>query len=250
MYHDVVLALDRVSSTGKESITYDFVTEIEDILWKSFLAMAEVKHELKVNTLEGGVITVQVTPTNTVQDLKAMLIEQKHEDPIERKLLKVDVLANGAIVDSDQTLEAAGLLCAESQVTVLYSKICEVEAASKESIHEAGLVQVRIPSSETEISHKAFEGCDQVVKVVIPESVTRIGSSAFASCSSLVSVTIPESVKVIGTAAFMGCKSLTRINIPESVTSIGGAAFALCGLKPKIPKSVTGGPYGPSPLFR
>ena len=212
--------------------------------------MAEVKHDLNVNTLEGGVITVQVTPTSTIQDLKAMLIEQKHEDPIERKLLKVDVLAEGALVDSDETLEAAGLLCAESEVTVLYSRIREVEAATKENIHAEGLVQVKIPSSQTEVSHKAFEFCDQVVKVVIPDTVTAIQSSAFAFCTSLVSVTIPNSVTKIGTAAFMGCKSLTRINVPDSVTSIGGAAFAMCALKPKIPKTVTSGPYGPSPLFR
>jgi len=212
--------------------------------------MAEVKHDLNLNTLEGGVITVQVTPTNTIQDLKAMLIELKHEDPIERKLLKVDVLAEGALVDSDETLEAAGLLCAESEVTALYSRIREVEAASKEAIHAEGLVQVRIPSSQTEISEEAFEGCDQVVKVVIPETVTVIQSNAFAGCKSLVSVTIPDSVTEIGAAAFMGCTSLTRINIPASVTSIGGAAFTCCALKPKIPKTVTSGPYGPCPLFR
>eukprot|EP00434_Breviolum_minutum_P036272 symbB.v1.2.032135.t1/scaffold3816.1/size52752/2 len=212
--------------------------------------MAEVKHDLNLNTLEGGVITVQVTPTNTIQDLKAMLIELKHEDPIERKLLKVDVLAEGALVDSDETLEAAGLLCAESEVTALYSRIREVEAASKEAIHAEGLVQVRIPSSQTEISEEAFEGCDQVVKVVIPETVTVIQSNAFAGCKSLVSVTIPDSVTKIEAAAFMGCTSLTRINIPASVTSIGGAAFTCCALMPKIPKTVTSGPYGPCPLFR
>ena len=32
-------------------------------------AMADMHRELKVSTLEGGVLTVQVTPTNTIQEL-------------------------------------------------------------------------------------------------------------------------------------------------------------------------------------
>ena len=44
--------------------------------------------KLNLNTLEGGVLTVQVTETNTVYELKTMLREKKHEDPIERKIIK------------------------------------------------------------------------------------------------------------------------------------------------------------------
>ena len=41
-------------------------------------------HELKVKTLEGGDLTVEVMPTNTIDELKAMFDEKKHcEDPIE-----------------------------------------------------------------------------------------------------------------------------------------------------------------------
>ena len=43
--------------------------------------MADPVLTLKVNTLEGGVLTVQVTPLNTIQELKTMLRENKHEDP-------------------------------------------------------------------------------------------------------------------------------------------------------------------------
>ena len=35
-------------------------------------------HELKVKTLEGGDLTVEVMPTNTIDELKAMFDEKKH----------------------------------------------------------------------------------------------------------------------------------------------------------------------------
>ena len=42
------------------------------------------------------------------------------EDLIERQILKVKVLSGGFLVDDHQTLESAGLLHAESEVTVIY----------------------------------------------------------------------------------------------------------------------------------
>ena len=203
-------------------------------------AMAVMPCELKVKTLEGGDLTVKVVPTTTIRELKAMLHEKKHcEDPIESKILKVKVLANG-LLDDDQTLESAGLLHDESDVTVIYSRN-EVEAATKEAIHAEGLLQVNIPSSLTEISAGAFENCDQVIKVAIPESVTAIGDAAFRCCSSLESITIPASVTSIGHYAFQGCSSLESITIPESVTAIGNIAFADCMSLASItiPQSVT-----------
>ena len=91
--------------------------------------------KLNLKTLEGGVITVQVTPRNTIEDLKTMLCEKKAEHPNELKILTAEVLVGGALVHSDsQTLEAAGLLDAESEVTVVYSRK-EVEAATKKAIY-------------------------------------------------------------------------------------------------------------------
>ena len=148
-------------------------------------AMArEMPREVKVNTLEGGVFTVKVLPANTIEELKAMLREKKHcEDPIERQILKVEVLVNTLLVDDDQTLESAGLLHAQSEVTVIYSRNV-VEAAAKGAIHAKGLLEVKIPSSLTEIPAGAFQGQNQVVKVTIPESVTVIANGAFAQCKS------------------------------------------------------------------
>ncbi len=162
------------------------------------------------------------------------------EDPIERQILKVKVLADGLLVDDEQTLEFAGLLHWESELTVIYSRN-EVEAATKEAIHEEGLLQVNIPSSLKKIPPGAFEYCNQVVMVAIPESVALIGGRAFLNCKSLERITIPESVTSIEDGAFAGCTSLTSISIPESVTAIGNGAFFGCSSLENItiPESLT-----------
>ena len=200
--------------------------------------------KVKVKTLESGVVTVEAMPTSTIKELKAMRHEKKDcEDPIERQILKVMVLAGGSLVDDDQTLESAGLLHAEAEVMAIYCRN-EVEAATTEAIHAEGLLQVNIPSSLTEIPANAFRECKQVVAVAIPESVTVIGNHAFQKCISLKGTTLPQSVTAIGNYAFADCKSLASITIPESVTSIGRGAFAGCislaSITIALPESVTG----------
>ena len=71
--------------------------------------------EVQLNTLQGDVITLDVVMTATVRELKAMLLE-KHpcQDPIERKVLKVELLQDSSIIDDAETLDAARLLGAES----------------------------------------------------------------------------------------------------------------------------------------
>ena len=133
--------------------------------------MATAPQKMKVKTLEGETLAVEVLPTNTVKELRAMLLESKgYEDPIERQLLRVEVLTAGLLMDDDQTVESAGLLCAGSDVTVVYARR-EVEAATKEAIHEEGPLRVIVPSHVTEIATAAFENCHQVLMVTIPESV-------------------------------------------------------------------------------
>ena len=102
--------------------------------------MATAPQEMKVKTLEVEMLAVEVVPTNTVKKLRAMLLESKRcEDAIERQLLRVEVVTAGLLIDDDQTVEPAGLLCAESDVTIVYARR-EVEAATKEAIHEEGLL--------------------------------------------------------------------------------------------------------------
>ncbi len=105
----------------------------------------------------------------------------------------------------------------------------------------AGLTNITIPNSVTNIGFAAFSGCSGLTSVTIPDSVTSIDDYAFPGCSSLTSVTIPDSVTSIGEHAFYNCSGLTSITIPNSVTSIGDNAFYNCsGLTSiTIPDGVT-----------
>ena len=101
--------------------------------------------------------------------------------------------------------------------------------------------KINIPNSVTNIGECAFYWCDSIISITIPDSVITIGNNAFWECTCLTSITIPESVTSIGELAFLGCSSLTSITIPESVTSIGDWAFSGCSslTSIKIPNSVT-----------
>ena len=184
--------------------------------------------EVKLNTLQGGVITLDLPMTTTVLELKAMLLE-KHpcRDPSKRKVLKVELLRNTSIIDETETLGSGGFLSAESQVSVAYTTN-EVEAATKHDIHTCGSFGVTIPSNVTDISREAFLNSQQLVLLTMPESVRTIGDSAFAHCISLESITFGESVTHICDDAFLYCTSLESITLGESVTHIGSGAFADC----------------------
>ena len=137
---------------------------------------AAMSCEVQLNTLQGGVITLEVVMTATVRELKAMLLE-KHpcQDLIERKVLKVELLRDSSIIDDAETLDAAGLLGAETLVTVTYTRN-EVEASTKHDIHTQGCFGVKIPSNVTSISEAAFKNSHQLVLLTIPESVSHIGA--------------------------------------------------------------------------
>ena len=222
--------------------------------WMIF-AVAAMPREVKLKTLEGGVLTVEVMPTTTIKELKAILYEKKHcEDLIERLILRVKVLADGLLVDDDQTLESAGMLHDESEVTVIYSRN-EVEVSTRNAIYAEGylqvgtcafagcesLVSITIPDSLRAIGRSAFQNCASLTSITIPESVTDIGMCAFEGCRSLASISIPESATAIGDGAFYGCISLASITIPESVTAIGDGAFRECRSLESItiPESLT-----------
>ena len=105
----------------------------------------------------------------------------------------------------------------------------------------AGIEEVEIPDTVTEIGSYAFHNFRKVKKINIPNSVTKIGQGAFYLCNSLVSITIPNSVTSIGDRSFEDCRSLTSITIPDSVTSIASYAFFNCSnlTSIAIPEGVT-----------
>ena len=101
--------------------------------------------------------------------------------------------------------------------------------------------KINIPKSVTNIGEEAFFYCISLTSITIPDSVISIGKNAFEHCISLTSIAIPGSVTSIELGTFSGCSSLTNITIPESVTSIGIVAFASCSSLTNItiPESVT-----------
>ena len=186
--------------------------------------------KIKLNTVEGSVITLDVLMTATVGELKSMLLE-KHpcQDPIERKILGVELLHNSSIMKDAETIDGPEFLSDESLVTVVYTRN-EVEAAALQHdiCTQAEYFGVKIPSNVTNISDKAFKNLHQLVLLTIPGSVTHIGNGAFERCTSLASITLGESVTHIGHGAFERCTSLASITVGESVTHIGVNAFASC----------------------
>ena len=190
--------------------------------------LGAMSREIELNTLQGSVITLDVPITATVRELKMMLLENHPcQDPIERKVFKVELLHSSSIIDDAETLNSGMFLGAESPVTVTYTRN-EVEAAEQDDIRTEGYVGVKIPSNVTNISNAAFKDLHELVLVTIPESVTHIGECAFQHCDSLASITLGESVADIGEGAFAGCTSLASITLGESVTNIGDEALAGC----------------------
>ena len=153
--------LVRHTHTHFNRRTFSLNLTISEVL---LAAMADTVRKLNLNTLEGGVLTVEVTQTNTVQELKTMLCEKKTEHPIELRILTAEVLVGGAFLHSEsQTVEAAGLLDAEFEGTVIYSRK-NVEAATRMGLSGKSFVQVSIPASLVQISARAFQYCPQVVR--------------------------------------------------------------------------------------
>ena len=204
------------------------------------LALLAAMPELKVNTLKGRVLTLDVTMTETVKQLKAMLVEELPcEDPIDQRIAKLEVFLESNLLDDTQTLDAIGL-DDESEIGVVYTRN-EFEAARKEDVNAQGFFKVNIPHAVTKVSQGAFGFCSEMVQVTIPCSVTSIEDSAFEGCISLESIDIPDSVTSIGYKAFARCTALQNVDIPDSVWSIGTDAFKECSAVTSIviPYSVT-----------
>ncbi len=123
---------------------------------------------------------------------------------------------------------------------------------------------VCIHKNVTDISIKAFEGCQSLeyfdvneentkyssidgvlfdklqtrllcyppkhsgTKYCVPASVKCIADDAFCDCSVLESIVLSEGVETIESGAFINCSSLKNIQIEDSVTRIGSCAFSGC----------------------
>ena len=185
-----------------------------------------MSREVVVTNLEGDVISHKVDMVTTCGEFKAMLLQHKTKDPIERKILRVELLQDCSIVKMDdaQELGKTSLLEEEAVATVIYKRN-EVEAATKADVQTQGLYHLNIPPELKTIERFAFGNCENLVSVTLTQSVTHIGSYAFFCCFSLERVSLGDSVTHIGDNAFCNCTSLVSITLGDSVTKIGNNAF-------------------------
>lgn len=105
----------------------------------------------------------------------------------------------------------------------------------------AGLTEIIIPNTITEIGSYAFSNCTGLKEVTLPYGTTYIGGEAFEKCSGLKSITIPNSVTAIGARAFMDCSGLKEIILSESLTKISTQTFLRCNKLTNVvlPDSIT-----------
>lgn len=87
----------------------------------------------------------------------------------------------------------------------------------------AGIKNVSLPSTVTEIGNSVFERCTSLRHVTLPDGILSIGDSAFRECVSLDEVIIPASVTNVGYFAFRECLSLENpvLQCSESVVKAG-----------------------------
>lgn len=100
-------------------------------------------------------------------------------------------------------------------------------------------INIVLPSNLTKIGRSCFEAAG-IAQIDIPNTVTEIGENAFAACVDLASIALPSGLQKISDRMLINCMNLTSIAIPASVTEIGSQAFAYSGLTSiTIPSTVT-----------
>lgn len=78
----------------------------------------------------------------------------------------------------------------------------------------------------------AFENLTQITEIRLPSTITEIRHRAFAGCENLKSIQLSENLKSMGEEVFLDCKSLQSISLPKALMSIEQLAFSKCtGLK-------------------
>ncbi len=92
----------------------------------------------------------------------------------------------------------------------------------------AGIKNITIPSSVSQIGEGAFSGCEALSEISWPYSVSAVENRTFEGCLNLTSVVLPEGVKTISDMAFIDCIGLKEIVLPDTLTTIGSSAFRNC----------------------
>lgn len=89
---------------------------------------------------------------------------------------------------------------------------------------ESVVIEAPIP----DIPRNAFENCSALVTITLPATLETIGSEAFKNCISLQEINSLDNIVTIKSGAFSGCTSLVDIHLSEKTTAIGQSAFERC----------------------
>ena len=105
----------------------------------------------------------------------------------------------------------------------------------------AGLTEVVIPSSISQISGGAFYNCVGLKNVTMSDNIKLIEQYAFSGCTGITNITFSKELKSIQNNAFANCSGIKTLNLPNKLVSIGESAFEGCtGIKKlELPNSIT-----------
>ena len=92
----------------------------------------------------------------------------------------------------------------------------------------------------SEISERAFSGCNTLKRIIFPETLRKIGDYGFYACYSLEIAALPDDVESLGEGCFCGCTRLSYMKIPDGLTEIPDSCFRACTNlgEMKIPSNV------------
>ena len=141
----------------------------------------------------------------------------------------LDIVASGAcgknvnwVLTSDGTLTISGRGEMDN-----YGDYFDSQTAPWYDYRE-NIQNVLVKSGVTNIGHRAFFGCGELISATLLGGVQTVGNSAFQDCKKLTSVGLPDGLKDIYSWAFYGCSSLKSVNIPKGVTNVAYEAFKGC----------------------